>query len=282
MAPHRYARGLRRFALARATIVTVLVAATLSLLAAPLPSAAARASREPPAATGAPTSAPGDEWESLFAEAPAPGPPPGTRRPLVGILSQPLPAAAAARLGFPPSSPSRPPSFIAASYVKFVESGGARAVPVRFDAPAEETLRVFSAVNGLLLPGGSADVVSLKSRYRLAGQRLLNLAIEVCVPKPRVRPHRMHTLLTPTRRPLLLSRAGQPGRALLPGPRHVPRARAARGARRRRPPGEPQRRALPLPRRQRRGARAVGARGGAERHVRQSAAPPIPPPLAPP
>jgi gamma-glutamyl hydrolase len=39
-------------------------------------------------------------------------------------------------------------SYIAASYVKFVESGGARAVPILYDAPPDEVKRIFRAVNG--------------------------------------------------------------------------------------------------------------------------------------
>ena len=70
----------------------------------------------------------------------------GTSRPLIGILSQ---EGAPAPEGF---------SYIAASYVKFVEAGGARAVPILVDDD-EETLRAkFEAVNGLLIPGGGAGL----------------------------------------------------------------------------------------------------------------------------
>eukprot|EP00884_Botryococcus_braunii_P017094 jgi/Botrbrau1/4068/Bobra.152_3s0024.1 len=65
-------------------------------------------------------------------------------RPLIGILTQ-------------RDDPARgKDSYIASSYVKFVESAGARAVPIFCDMPAAEVERRFNIVNGFLLPGGSA------------------------------------------------------------------------------------------------------------------------------
>lgn len=49
-------------------------------------------------------------------------------------------------------------SYIAASYVKFIESGGARAVPILYDAPRSEVERIFNAVNGVLIPGGGQNL----------------------------------------------------------------------------------------------------------------------------
>ena len=49
-------------------------------------------------------------------------------------------------------------SYIAASYVKFVEMAGARAVPVLLDQSDEYYMRVFQGTNGMLVPGGGADV----------------------------------------------------------------------------------------------------------------------------
>lgn len=46
-------------------------------------------------------------------------------------------------------------SYIAASYIKFLESAGARAVPILYDAPPEEVERIFRSVNGFLIPGGA-------------------------------------------------------------------------------------------------------------------------------
>ena len=68
-------------------------------------------------------------------------------------------------------------SYIAASYVKFVESGGARVVPVLIDQPDEYYQMIFNSTNGLVLPGGTQEfdnsgtvdliiVDSETSRYR--------------------------------------------------------------------------------------------------------------------
>lgn len=71
---------------------------------------------------------------------------PGTTRPLIGILSQPGDGMAYSltsdwnALGSKPVPPNYTTSYIAASYVKFVESGGARAVPLIYNEP-EEVLR---------------------------------------------------------------------------------------------------------------------------------------------
>ena len=49
-------------------------------------------------------------------------------------------------------------SYIAASYVKYMEMAGARAVPVLLNQPDEYYVRVFKGTNGLLIPGGGADI----------------------------------------------------------------------------------------------------------------------------
>lgn len=48
--------------------------------------------------------------------------------------------------------------YIAASYVKFVESAGARAIPINYHSTDDEIDEVMNQVNGILFPGGSADV----------------------------------------------------------------------------------------------------------------------------
>ena len=49
-------------------------------------------------------------------------------------------------------------SYIAASYVKFVESGGARVVPVMINQPEEYYRTIFESTNGLLIPGGDVSL----------------------------------------------------------------------------------------------------------------------------
>jgi hypothetical protein len=78
-------------------------------------------------------------------------PPGGTNsRPLIGILSQPTcgekTRESERNWDSAPSSSSSSSSnrsCIAASYVKFVESGGARAVPILYNEPEDSLIQVF-------------------------------------------------------------------------------------------------------------------------------------------
>ena len=93
-------------------------------------------------------------------------------RPLIGVLSQSL---GPDQLGANVYSPRN--SYIAASYIKFVEAGGARAVPILQDMPEEEIRRRFNAVNGVLIPGGS-QTLSAGHPYYDATKLLLDMTIE--------------------------------------------------------------------------------------------------------
>jgi len=95
-----------------------------------------------------------------------------TDRPLIGILSQSLGPDSMNGASYDPRN-----SYIAASYVKFVEAGGARAVPILQDMPAEEIRRRFAAVNGILIPGGSQSLEPGHPYYD-ATKLLLDLTIE--------------------------------------------------------------------------------------------------------
>ena len=67
-------------------------------------------------------------------------------------------------------------SYIAASYVKYLESAGARVVPVLKDLTPEDITKLFSHVNGVFFPGGgvswytSAYYKHAKQFYQLAVQ----------------------------------------------------------------------------------------------------------------
>lgn len=86
-------------------------------------------------------------------------------RPLIGVISQP---GEPAPKGF---------SYIAASYIKFVEAGGARAVPIPYDLPLAELKRRFRALNGVVIPGGSQVLKPGHKFYDTAGV-LLDWAME--------------------------------------------------------------------------------------------------------
>ncbi|XP_029955917.1 gamma-glutamyl hydrolase-like [Salarias fasciatus] len=86
-------------------------------------------------------------------------------RPIIGVLAQEVSR----------SYPNRT-SYIAASYIKFLESAGARVVPVRINLSPEEYQTLFSSINGVLIPGGAASIYS--SGYQRAAQFFFEAAIE--------------------------------------------------------------------------------------------------------
>jgi gamma-glutamyl hydrolase len=88
-------------------------------------------------------------------------------RPIIGIYTQPS----------DPSTKQFGDEFIAASYVKFVESGGARVVPFSFSQSADEVATLFKSINGFLLPGGGVDF-GVEHSYWDNLNLVWNLAIE--------------------------------------------------------------------------------------------------------
>jgi len=69
-------------------------------------------------------------------------------RPIIGIFTQPSPSVLS-RFGN---------SYIAASYVKFIESAGARVVPIFYKSSQADLKKLFNSINGILFPGGSASL----------------------------------------------------------------------------------------------------------------------------
>uniref|UniRef100_A0A0E0DTY0 folate gamma-glutamyl hydrolase n=1 Tax=Oryza meridionalis TaxID=40149 RepID=A0A0E0DTY0_9ORYZ len=78
----------------------------------------------------------------------APADPAAYDRPVIGIVSHPGDGAGGR------VSNGTAASYIAASYVKFVESAGARVVPLIYNEPEERLLEKLSLVNGVLFTGG--------------------------------------------------------------------------------------------------------------------------------
>jgi len=89
-------------------------------------------------------------------------------RPIIGVLAQhfhpvnPFP-------GVPGNS------YIAASYVKFLEAAGARVVPIRIDQKPEDLQKILSSVNGVLFPGGDSYV--LDSPYQRSAEAAFKYAL---------------------------------------------------------------------------------------------------------
>jgi len=88
-------------------------------------------------------------------------------RPIIGILSYPVDE---------PSEQKYGKYYIAASYVKFVESAGGQVIPIMYDASQAELLTIFNQVNGVLFPGGGTDV-NVNSALWNTAKYLVDLAI---------------------------------------------------------------------------------------------------------
>eukprot|EP00003_Mantamonas_plastica_P024915 TRINITY_DN4762_c0_g1_i1.p1 TRINITY_DN4762_c0_g1~~TRINITY_DN4762_c0_g1_i1.p1 ORF type:complete len:378 (+),score=134.15 TRINITY_DN4762_c0_g1_i1:129-1136(+) len=88
-------------------------------------------------------------------------------RPIIGILTQKS-GSEVAQYG---------PQYIAASYIKWIESAGGRVTVLKYDESPEVLTDLFSKINGVLFPGGGADL-SANSTFRNTATLLYNLAIE--------------------------------------------------------------------------------------------------------
>ena len=96
-------------------------------------------------------------------------------RPIIGIVSQPLSGGGAAA-GGADTTTTAGRKYIAASYIKFVESAGARAVPIHYDADAAAVRALVGSVNGVLFPGGSASLLN-SSQYYQTGKVIYDAAL---------------------------------------------------------------------------------------------------------
>ncbi|KAM4740234.1 gamma-glutamyl hydrolase [Anableps anableps] len=88
-------------------------------------------------------------------------------RPIIGVLAQE---------NLPDDQFARGSSYIAASYIKYLESAGARVVPIRINRTEEEYIKIFNSINGLLLPGGDVDIQT--SQFSRAARIFYNLALK--------------------------------------------------------------------------------------------------------
>ena len=90
-------------------------------------------------------------------------------RPIIAILSEEI-----AHGLVPPRFKGL--SYIAASYVKFIESAGARVVPVTTTMSSQEIEDIFYSVNGVLFPGGAVSI--FESKYATNTRHFYKLATE--------------------------------------------------------------------------------------------------------
>ncbi|KAI4333537.1 hypothetical protein L6164_018329 [Bauhinia variegata] len=88
-------------------------------------------------------------------------------RPVIGILTHPGDGASG-RL-----SNATNASYIAASYVKFAESAGARVIPLIYNEPEEKLLKKLELVNGVIFTGGWAKAGLYYETARKIFQKVL-------------------------------------------------------------------------------------------------------------
>ncbi|XP_059837809.1 gamma-glutamyl hydrolase-like [Hypanus sabinus] len=91
---------------------------------------------------------------------------PINQRPVIGILAQQMPNKFADYGG----------SYIAASYVKYLESAGARVVPISTKLSEAEYQKLFYSLNGVLFPGGGVNLRT--SQYAKIASLFYDLAIQ--------------------------------------------------------------------------------------------------------
>ncbi|KAG5305805.1 GGHB hydrolase, partial [Pseudoatta argentina] len=89
-------------------------------------------------------------------------------RPIIGILTQEI------SYNLNKTYPNQYHSYIAASYVKFVEGAGARAVPIWIGGNTLYYKDILSKVNGVLWPGGST-YFSQEAGYADAGAKIYRI-----------------------------------------------------------------------------------------------------------
>ncbi len=87
-------------------------------------------------------------------------------RPIIGVMSQATRGKIYPKFG---------QSYITASYIKYLESSGARVVPIMNDLSEDETVKLFNSINGVLFPGGGVNLST--SGYAKIGKRIVDLAI---------------------------------------------------------------------------------------------------------
>ena len=91
-------------------------------------------------------------------------------RPVIGVLSQDI--SRSIEDIYPDKY-----HIIAASYVKFLESSGARVVPIFINQTQEYYDEMFESINGLLFPGGGVSIYGL-SQYSIVGKMMFEKALE--------------------------------------------------------------------------------------------------------
>lgn len=94
----------------------------------------------------------------------------GHDRPVIGVLVQEISTV------FELMYPNQFDSFVPASYVKWIEAGGARVVPVWTGKDRKYYKSIMSKINGVVLPGGYINKTR-QGGYAEASEIIVNHAI---------------------------------------------------------------------------------------------------------
>ena len=93
-------------------------------------------------------------------------------RPLIGVLAMKITDETI----FKHFKWTKDKSYIAASYVKWLESAGARVVPIRNDMSEKNLTYLFKSINGILFPGGEINLED--SEYYKTGKKLFHKIVK--------------------------------------------------------------------------------------------------------
>ncbi|KAJ9577323.1 hypothetical protein L9F63_006106, partial [Diploptera punctata] len=104
---------------------------------------------------------------------------PVNNRPIIGILTHELSYKYPLDLSNPMEKKynGNHRSYIAASYVKFVEAAGARVIPIWINRSESYYKKIMSSINGVLWPGGAAEF-DFPDGYAAAGCKIYKIALE--------------------------------------------------------------------------------------------------------
>lgn len=93
-------------------------------------------------------------------------------RPVIGVVSQKITTKYTPKV-------TQADTYIAASYVKYLEMAGAQVVPILPSYSKKKILKILHSINGVLFPGGSAPLPPRDKGYALVAELAFKTAIEL-------------------------------------------------------------------------------------------------------
>ena len=112
-------------------------------------------------------------------------------RPIIGVVSEPISPEMSQELynnnnnndddittTTTTTTTKKATSYIAASYVKYLEMAGARVVPLIYNQPSDDIDTLLKGINGILFPGGGACLQSTNCPFFESASRMFKYAIQ--------------------------------------------------------------------------------------------------------